>query len=133
MKNKLFFFANVELEKVPQQVVDWRPSTDGVADPDNYISQASVADMQRVADHLRNHYGYDQGSYDNFPADETNLKVLGRIDWNINDSHKLAVRYNYTKNKAWNPTNGSSGNLGYRLNQSRISQNSIAFSNSPES
>ena len=130
VKNKLFFFANVEFEKVPQQVVDWRPSTDGVADPDSYISQASVADMQRVADHLRNHYGYDPGSYDNFPADETNLKVLGRIDWNINDSHKLAVRYNYTKNKAWNPTNGSSGNFGYRLNQNRISQYSMAFSNS---
>ena len=130
IKNKLFFFANVEFEKVPQQVVDWRPSTDGVADPDNYISQASVADMERVANHLRERYGYDPGSYNDFPADETNLKLLGRIDWNINDNHKLAVRYNYTKNKAWNPTNGSSGNFGYRLNQNRISQYSMAFSNS---
>ena len=41
-------------------------------------------------------YGYDTGSFTDFPADESNLKLLGRIDWNINDDHRLAVRYNYT-------------------------------------
>lgn len=130
IKNKLFFFANVEYEKVPQQVVRWRASEDGVADPDNYISQASKGDLQKVADHLKNKYGYDPGSYTDYPADETNLKLLGRIDWNINDNHKLAVRYNYTKNRAWNETNGSSGNFGQRLSFNRFSQYSMAFSNS---
>lgn len=130
IKNKLFFFANVEYQKVPTTVVNWRANTDGRADPDNYISRTSAKDMQRVSDFVREKYGYDTGSYTNFPADNTNLKLLGRIDWNITDQHKLAVRYNYTKNKAWNATNGSSGNFGQRLSFNRISQYSMAFANS---
>jgi hypothetical protein len=44
-------------------------------------------------------YGYDAGSYSDYPADETNKKILGRLDWNINDANKLSVRYNHTKTK----------------------------------
>lgn len=130
IKDKLFFFANVEYQKIPSTAVNWRASEDGVADPDNYISRTTLADMQRVSEFVRDRYGYDTGSYTNFPADESNLKLLGRIDWNINNDHKLAVRYNYTKNTAWNATNGSSGNTGYRLPYNRFSQYSMAFANS---
>ena len=131
IKDKLFFFANVEYQKVPSTVVNWRASENGVADPDNYISRTTLADMQRVSEFVRDRYGYDTGSYTNFPADETNLKLLGRIDWNINNDHKLAVRYNYTKNTAWNQTNGNSSDTGYRLNgMNRFSQYSMAFANS---
>ncbi|MEJ2005187.1 MAG: hypothetical protein P8X57_09540, partial [Cyclobacteriaceae bacterium] len=46
-------------------------------------------------------------------------------------ANKLSVRYNYTKNQAWNPTNGNSNNAGYRnRSMNRISQYSMAFSNS---
>ena len=131
IKDKLFFFANVEYQKVPSTVVNWRASQDGVADPDNYISRTTLADMQRVSEFVRDRYGYNTGSYTSFPADETNLKLLGRIDWNINNDHKLAVRYNYTKNTAWNQTNGNSSDTGYRLNgMNRFSQYSMAFANS---
>lgn len=131
IKNKLFFFANVEYQKIPSTVVNWRASQDGVADPNNYISRTTLADMQRVHDFMLERYGYDTGSYTNFPADENNLKLLGRIDWNISNNHKLAVRYNYTKNTAWNQTNGNSSDTGYRLNgMNRFSQYSMAFANS---
>ena len=87
--------------------------------------------MQKVSEFVKQKYGYDTGSYTSFPADETNLKLLGRIDWNINQYHKLAVRYNYTKNTAWNQTNGNSSDTGYRLNgMNRFSQYSMAFANS---
>lgn len=130
VKNKLFFFANVEYQKIPTTAVDWRASEDGEADPERFISRTKASDMQKVSDFVRNKYGYDTGSFTNFPADNTNLKLLGRIDWNITDQHKLAVRYNYTKNTAWNGTNGSSGNTGYRLSYNRISEYSMAFANS---
>ena len=38
------------------------------------------------------------------------MKVLGRIDWNISQKHKLALRYNYTNNKNWLGPNASSSN-----------------------
>jgi hypothetical protein len=131
IKNKLFFFVNGEYELRPGQVVTWRPSTDGVANTDLMLSRTSTSDMDLVKQHLINNYGYDPGSYSDYPADETNKKLLARIDWNINDNNKLSVRYNYTKNQAWNPTNGNSTDAGFRnRNMDRISQYSMAFSNS---
>lgn len=131
IKDKLFFFVNAEYEKQPQKVVNWRPSQDGVANTDKSISRTSVSDMQTVKDFLLNNYDYDPGSYENYPADEDNLKILARIDWNINDAHKLSLRYNHTKNTSWFPTNGNSTDVSPRLNNlDRISQYSMSFSNS---
>ena len=130
IKNKLFFFANFEYSKVPTEVNRWRASSDGVAVPDQYISRTTLSDMKKVSDHLKSRYGYDTGSYTSFPADEKNIKLLGRIDWNITQDHHLAVRYNYTKNTAWNSTNGNSTDASYRLrNMDRFSRYSMAFAN----
>lgn len=131
IKNKLFFFVNAEYTKTPGVVNRWRASADGVADKTNYISRTTLSDMQRVSDFVKQKYGYDTGSYTNFPADESNKKLLARIDWNITQDHHLAVRYNYTKNTAWNSTNGNSSNTGYRLyGMDRLSEYSMAFANS---
>ncbi len=131
VKNTLFFFVNAETEKRPGQVVNWRPSEDGVANLDLSLSRTSVADMERVKNHLITNYGYDPGSYSSYPADETNKKILVRLDWNINPTNKLSVRYNYAKNQGWNATNGNSTDAGFRnRNMDRISQYSMAFSNS---
>jgi len=131
IKNKLFFFVNAEYEIEPGQVVLWRPSENGVANTDLMLSRASTSDMDLVKQHLIVNYGYDPGSYSDYPADESNRRLLARIDWNINDNNKLSFRYNYTKNQAWNPTNGNSTDGGFRNRaMNRISQYSMAFSNS---
>lgn len=130
VKNKLFFFVNAELENRPGQVVTWRPSQNGQANPEQQLSRTSIADMDRVKQHLIDKYGYNPGSYTDFPGDESNRKILARIDWNINNKHRLSLRYNHTKNQAWNPTNGNSTDAGYRnRNMNRISQYGMAFSN----
>ncbi|HUH29439.1 TonB-dependent receptor [Gelidibacter sp.] len=131
IKNKLFFFVNAEQEKRPGQVVNWRPSEDGVANLDLSLSRTSIADMERVKQHLISNYGYDPGSYTSYPSDESNKKFLIRLDWNINPTNKLSVRYNYAKNQGWNGTNGNSTDAGYRnRSMDRISESSMAFSNS---
>ena len=132
VKNKLFFFANFEYSKIPTVVNRWRGSEDGVADATNYISRTTLADLKTVSDYVKSRYGYDTGSWTDFPADESNMKILARIDWNINDANHLAVRYNYTLNKAWNPTNGTSMDpkLAGRYSSNRMSAGSMAFANS---
>lgn len=131
IKNKLFFFVNGEYEVRPGQVVTWRPSDNGVANTDLSLSRAKISDMERVKKHLIDNYGYDPGSFNDYPADESNRKLLARIDWNINNANKLSLRYNYTKNQAWNETNGNSTDAGFRnSSMNRISQYSMAFSNS---
>ena len=130
IKDKLFFFVNFEYSQAPTVVNRWRPSTDGKANPDLYISRTTVEDMKTVKNHLMDKYGYDAGSFDNYPANESNMKVLARIDWNITDKHHLALRYNYTLNRGWNNTNASSSNCTQRTTEGRLSQYSMAFANS---
>ena len=130
IKNKLFFFVNAEYSTIPTVVNRWRGSVDGVANPNNYISRTKLEDLQKVSDFVKKEYGYDTGSWTDYPANESNLKLLARVDWNINDNHKLAVRYNYTLNRGWNNTNGSSMDGGSRSGYSRLSQYGMAYANS---
>ncbi len=130
IQNKLFFFVNAELEVEPGQVVTWRPSTDGNANTDLMLSRTSVSDMERVRQHLLDNYGYDPGSLTDFPADESNRKLLARLDWNINDANRLSLRFNHTMNQGWRGTNGNSTDAGFRNRaMNRISQHSMVFSN----
>ena len=130
IKNKLFFFINAEKEETPTVANRWRASTDGVADPDNFISRTTEDDLQTVSDFVRSKYGYETGSFTNFPADENNKKLLARIDWNITDKHRLALRYNYTKNTSWRSPNASSMDGGTRMSEARMSKASMSYANS---
>ena len=130
IKNKLFFFVNAEYSQTPSVAVRWRASEDGVGVNEKYLSYASIADMERVQTHVMDKYGYDTGSFTDFPADENNLKLLARVDWNISDAHRLAVRYNYTNNTAWKAPNASSMDGGTRSAFARTSLYSMAFANS---
>ena len=130
IKNKLFFFVNYEYVNTPTIANRWRGSEDGKADANNYISRTKLSDLQKVSDFVKDKYGYDTGSYTNFPADESNQKILARIDWNINEKNHLAVRYNYTLNRGWNAPNKTSMDGGTRASGARTSQYSMSFANS---
>ncbi len=131
IKNKLFFFANYEHETTPGQVIKYRARQSADEAVDGMVSRTLASDMDRVAKHLRDKYGYDTGSYTSFPGDESNNKFLVRLDWNINDRHKVALRFNHTKNLAWNAPNNASSDAAYRLNGTyRVGPQSMSFANS---
>ena len=131
IQNKLFFFVNAEYSQTPSVAVRWRAIEAGQeANADKYLSYCTVEDLERVKTHVAEKYGYDTGSYTDFPADENNLKLLARIDWNITDAHRLAVRYNYTNNNRWSAPNASSMDGGTRSAFGRTSLYSMAFANS---
>ena len=130
VKNKLFFFVNYEQTKTPGQVIKYRANKGGEPNQGN-VSRTLASDMQRVMEFCKTKYDYNTGSYTDFPADQSNRKILARIDWNINDANHLAVRYNHTKNTAWREPNGNSTDA-YRLkldSNNRVSNNSMAFAN----
>ena len=96
IKDKLFVFVNGEMSKIPTIANRWQGSANGVGDADNYISRTKLSDLQAVSNHVQSKYGYDTGSWTDFPADESNYKILARVDWNITDKHHLALRYSAT-------------------------------------
>lgn len=130
IKDKLFFFTSFEIEAKPKEIDKWRASSDGIADEEAYISRTLGTDMEKVHYHVLEKYGYDTGSWGEYPRADDNIKALARIDWNISDKSKLSLRYNYTVHKAWKRTSPRAGDGGIRTKVARSSASSMVFSNS---
>lgn len=118
VKDKLFFFINAEKKNEPSQQIQYRPDGD------------DAATLDLIYNKLKEDYHYDPGTYDNYPGGNNNLKVLARVDWNINNDNKLMVRFNMTKNTQWYAPNGNSCDDNFRnRNFNRSSPTSFPFSN----
>src|SRR5690606_174580 len=136
IKNKLFFFVNAErVEETGANASGanlWKAYQYGVSDSDNNIARTSVADLEAVKNHLVNTWGYDPGRYEGYAneAKQHSPKFLVRIDYNINDIHKLAVSYNQVICISNSLRNSSSGPSPRTPNSSqRVSSQSMAFEN----
>ena len=118
VKDKLFFFVNFEMQKKPEQAIKYTPGT------------SEQATLKKISDKLQNDYGYNPGSYTDFPGGTDNMKILARLDWNIAKNHKLSARFNYTKNEYWYSPNGNSCDDNYRNKGfNRSSDISFPFAN----
>jgi YD repeat-containing protein len=88
VKNKVFFFANAEMQR------DETPRPFNAA---TYTGDASTADIQALVTKLKSEYGYDPGTYTNNASYLNSDKVIAKIDWNLSKNHKLSVRHSYVK------------------------------------
>jgi hypothetical protein len=128
IKDKVFFFVNGEWEDNVRPGISFQPKVGDETGPN--VSRTTVADMNRVADFVRNTYNYDPGRVSNYADNFSikNYKALARLDWNINRSNKFAIRYNQVVNSSDQVVNGTSA-PNPRASSNRISQNSYAFEN----
>lgn len=92
IKDKLFFFINGEFQ---------RDQTPQPFDFANYSGNSTQAELQAFSDKL-SEYGYSAGGYLNNTKELNSDKFLARVDWNINDKHKLTLRHSYVKNESIN-------------------------------
>ncbi|MEO1260467.1 MAG: carboxypeptidase regulatory-like domain-containing protein [Bacteroidota bacterium] len=93
IKDKVFFFANLEIERRSDLGSYFVPSTDGVIDGTS--SRVLTSDMQSISDLLRSEYGYETGAITGFKHNTDNQKGLFKLNFNLNEAHKLAVTYNF--------------------------------------
>lgn len=136
IKNKLFFFVNVEqmkqTEPGPNRVASNDNLVYGVAGTPSYVARPTEKFMNEVGDYLRSTYGYDPGAYQGYSNKSNNDKIFARIDWNISDNHKINFRYNQTKGKS--PNTISSSNTGANIPSAyptnRTTTNAMTFQNS---
>jgi hypothetical protein len=128
IKNKLFFFFNVEQQKTTrpgqQQVAATTAGTFG-----NNISRPTAANLDNLRNFLKNTYGYDAGDYQGYSFSADRLNILGRLDWNISDKHKLNIRYSQVESKDPSMVNGTSAApSSFSTGSGRTNVNSLQFS-----
>ncbi len=91
LENKVLFHLTAETRqrRTPIEV--------GLNDPNalnNFPASSSVMDeIIRVAGERWN---YDAGAWDPFIVRNNTVNLIGRIDWNISEHHKVQIRHNFT-------------------------------------
>ena len=90
IKNKLFVFANYEEFKSSTPALTFFPTGSGAS---SNLSRVTLADLQDLASFTSSKLGWDGGSLFGFNNTINSKKALIRFDYNINEKHKLAVRY----------------------------------------
>lgn len=110
IKNKLFYFVSAEGQK------NSYPSSVYPGYTTNYITSATA---KQIADQYKKLTGIDE-AYGARDIEQKSFGLLARIDWNISEKHKLAVRYQH--NNSYKDVYGANsttyyfGNSGYRMN-----------------
>jgi hypothetical protein len=114
IKDRLFFFVNAELENNLAPGPTTVASTDGVANAAAGIARPTFEQMTMMSRFLKDRYGYETGPFQGYSDETPRRRVLARLDWNINDNHRLNVRYSYMHSKnlalASMSTNAGRGN-----------------------
>ncbi|MBP4139721.1 TonB-dependent receptor [Flavobacterium geliluteum] len=64
-------------------------------------------------------YGYDPGSFDNNVRTLVSDKLIAKIDWNINDNHKLSLKHSYVKAENFSPSRSSATSISF-INGSQL-------------
>lgn len=116
VKDKLFFFVNGEY-------VDRKTQTSfNVGDG----SAIKAEEIDPLIEHIKKiSGGYDAGGYAKKDIPMSNYKALARIDWNINEAHRLNLRYSYVQ--------GSNYIFGRSRNILRLNDNGYTMNNKTHS
>lgn len=88
IKDKLFFFVNGEIQNEESP----RPF-----EPGDYEGNSSQQDLENLGNYLRDQYGYDPGVFGDKTNELNATRLFGKINWNINEDHKLVLRHNYVR------------------------------------
>ena len=110
IKNKLFYFVSAEGKK------NSYPSSTYPGYTTNYITSTTA---KLIADQYKKLTGIEE-TYGERDIEQKSFGLLARVDWNISEKHKLAVRYQH--NNSYKDVYGANsttyyfGNSGYRMN-----------------
>lgn len=88
LKDKLFFFLSGEMNRRSEP-------TGGAADGSGVNNYNNPAEAARFRNILINKYNYDPGGLGDYNGDTDSDLLVGKLDFNINESNNLTLRHNY--------------------------------------
>lgn len=93
IKNKLFIFANYEVERRDDPGSLFYATRPGLSGTN--VSAVQASDLDALSTFLQNNYGFSTGPYENYDLKTNSDKATVKLDWNLSNNHKLTIKYNY--------------------------------------
>jgi hypothetical protein len=125
IKDKLFIFGNYEQLEKTEPGTTWTSAGSplGGAQP----TRVKYDDLKTLSDFMKDKFNYVTGPWEGYSNTNASKKFLVRLDWNINDKHKLTARYvHHNSDAEINISNSQSAGAGNRT----TIFNSMSFKNS---
>jgi len=116
IKDKLFVFVNFEKDNRSDLGQSWLPNTGSGAINESRVLKTDLDEVKAALSGI----GYDTGAYEGFTHDANSKKGLIKLDWNINQKHRLAFVYNFLNASRDVPAHPTA--LGFRGPSSQILQ-----------
>lgn len=123
LEDTLFFFLSYEKFE-SEFSLNEGPEDAGFSNPIPRITTTAV-DNFRAAAQAR--YGYDTGSFVNVAPPVQDEKFLAKLDWNINDNHRLALTFQETIGDSFNGSTSSAFLNGGSTSQPRLALESSQY------
>ena len=101
VEDKLFFFVNGELIRREEPASGFRAARPGLSGAN--ISDIAAAELENLRNVLINTYSYEPGPYEDYSLFTSNDKLLAKLNWNISQTHKASIRYNYLNSSKERP------------------------------
>jgi hypothetical protein len=113
IKNKLFIFGNYEQIEKTEPGTTWISTGSPLAG--SQVSRPTYTQLSDLSKFMQDKFNYTTGPFEGYSNTNASKKFLIRMDWNINDKHKLTARYVQHDSEAEiNISNSTSAGFGNR-------------------
>ena len=127
IKNKLFFFGTYEQDEQTQPGTTF--VTNSGSDPIlGNTTRVLQSDITTLSAFLKDKFQYDAGGVAGYNLATPSKRIIGKLDFNLNDANKFSLRYIQLDSKT-DVLESNSSSLGI-LGNRRTNTNSISFESS---
>ncbi len=98
IKDKLFFFVNVEKESYTSPGTTYLANKGGEKVEGN-VTRVLEKDLIELSSFLKDNFGYETGPYQGYDFETPALRMIFKLDYNLDDKNKISLRYNHLDSK----------------------------------
>jgi hypothetical protein len=98
IKDKLFFFGSFEDDKLTFPGTTFRANTGGETVGGN-VTRVRASDLDALGQYLQSNFDYETGPYQDYDFETPARRYLAKLDYNLNATNKISLRYTHLDSK----------------------------------